>query len=72
MKARCIGLIAFGAILVATAWPTFGELFDDSADNEPVVSALVGGIPLVLGLLFMFAGGWGLARGGSDGGPDGG
>ena len=66
MTARNVGLIAFGGILIATAWPTFGEVFDGSAD-EPIVSALVGGVPLVLGLLFIFAGAWGLARDRSGG-----
>ena len=57
-----LGLIAFGGILVATAWPTFGELFNESADNEPIVYLLVGGVPLLLGAIFIAAGAWGLLR----------
>ena len=57
-----IGLAAFGGILVATAWPTFSELFKDDADNEPIVYLLVGGLPLLLGVLFIAAGIWGLVR----------
>lgn len=57
-----MGLIAFGAILIATAWPTFSELFDEAADNEPVVYLLVGGVPLLLGLVFTAAGVLGLLR----------